>query len=226
MKTYPKAAISLLVTAALLAGSAHAAIIVYDFTGESTAATSNGFGGDVTANAISIANGGSNGWEIGSTQIDELEVISMKLGGTADAAFALTLDIGSTPINLTGLSFAFDYESNNGSGSDYYAKWDVAISAGSSLPATGSVGPYSPGNTEIAASESLTLSGLTGLQDTSVTFTFSADNGVNTSYTNGNANNRRTIFDDITITGAVVPEPSVALLGSLGPLMLLRRRRP
>jgi hypothetical protein len=216
---------ALFASASLLASPANAASIVYSFTGGTAGATANGFGGDVAANAISIINGGSNGWEIGSTQIDELDAISMKFGGTADAAFSLTLDIGSTPINLTGLSFAFDYESNNGAGADYFAKWDVAISAGSSSPATGSVGPYSPGNTVITTSEDLALSGLTDLQNNSVTFTFTADNGTNTSYTSGNANDRRTIFDDITITGAVVPEPSAALLGSLGALTLLRRRR-
>ena len=219
-------------TAALIAASGfaaatQAATIVYAFDGESAAATTNEFSGDgVTAGNISIANGGGGGWQIGSTEIDELDVISMKLGGTANAAFSFTLDIGSTATDLTGLSFAFDYESNNGSGADYYAGWTLAISTGSASASSGSVGPYAPGIGTETTTENLTLSGLTGLSNTSVTFTFTADNGVTDTFANGNANNRRTIFDDITLTGSVVPEPgSLALLGLGGLLIGARRRR-
>ena len=220
---------------AFMVGSANAAMIVYDFTGGTAGATTNDFSGDgVTANNISITNGGSNGWQIGSTQIDESDTISMKLGGTANAAFSITLGIGSTAIDLTGLSFAFDYESNNGSGSNSYAKWDLAIStnpvsSATGSPLTGSVGPYTPGNKVITSTENVTLNGLTGLTNTSVTFTFSSDNGTTTSYTSGNANDRRYIFDDITFTGevATIPDPGSLAFGlfGMGGLCLRRRRR-
>ena len=40
------------------------------------------------------------------------------------------------------------------------------------------------------------------------------------------ADGQSVYFDNISITGTVIPEPSVPLLGGLGLLMLLRRRKP
>lgn len=218
----------LVLTGLVTVSSVRAASIVYAFTGQSASVTSNGLAGDgVTAQDVNIITTGSNGWQIGSTQIDELDVISMKLGGTANASFSFTIDIpSSVTIDITTIDFAFDYESNNGSGLEYYAGWDLSLSQGTPLDSSGSVGPYFPGNTEIQRPYTVPISGLASLSDTSVTFTFSADNGVNPDFSSGNANDRRTIFDDITLTASVVPEPSTAgLFGLAGLGLCLRRRR-
>lgn len=210
--------------AACLTLPSQAATIVYAFDSQSLTATSNGLSGDgVTAGNVTLG----GGMEIGSTQIDELDVASFKLGATGNLVFTITIP-STVTIDITNIAFAFDYESNNGSGSDYYAKWDLSLSQGSASKTTGSVGPYTPGVKVITSAEDFTLNGLTGLSDTTVTFTLAGDNGVNTSYTNGNANDRRTIFDDIVITANVatpVPEPSIALLCALGVLVIMRRKR-
>ncbi|MFK7909774.1 MAG: PEP-CTERM sorting domain-containing protein [Akkermansiaceae bacterium] len=212
---------SCIFAAALITGTSHAASIVYSFDSQSAAATSNDFGNGITGNSITLG----DSMEIGSTQIDELDVASVKLGNTGSISFDVVIPNGVT-VDFTELSFAFDYESNNNSGADYYADWTLAISTGSGTASGGPVGPYASGQTVISTAASSTLSGLTGLTDTTVTFTLSADNGTDTSLTGGNANDRRTIFDDVTLTGAVVPEPSaVSLLGFGFSLLLLNRRR-
>jgi hypothetical protein len=56
-------------------------------------------------------------------------------------------------------------------------------------------------------------------------FTLSAGQSATFTWASEGGTGSRTRFDNIALTGTVVPEPSAALLGSLGVLALLRRRR-
>lgn len=69
------------------------------------------------------------------------------------------------------------------------------------------------------ANFSFDLSGITALQDTDETITFRL-------YGAAGSNNNQMGFDNITVNGEVIPEPtSLALLGLAGLLMLPRRRQ-
>lgn len=212
-----------------LAGSANAASILYDFAGASAAASVNDFGNGVTVSDINIINGGSGGIQIGNTDQSDPNNASMKFGGTENAKLSFTITIpAGTTVNLTQLDFNEGFDSTkNGSGADAFWKWDLALTAGSASPNTGA-DSQSSGRIITTNFPSVALSGLTGLTDTSVTFTLSMDNGTSTSYTSGNANDRRQFFDDITLTGEVVtniPEPASLATGLLGLTLIAARRR-
>lgn len=218
--------VSLFSTAAaclILASSAKAATIVYDFTGGSAAATTNDFLADgVTAGSVSTTGSGSNTAAGTSATFERLQ---RKLFDQESAIFTIMLTIGSTAIDLASLSFVDGIDSNQGT-NNTFSQWDVTISTGSANPSsvTNSLTTGSTGET--FKSNVLALSGLTGLSDTTVTFTFTANYGVTSDFSgSGNNNNRFAYIDDLTFTGSVIPEPTTALLGSLGLLFLLRRRR-
>ena len=103
--------------------------------------------------------------------------------------------------------------------------WSLSIdNGGTSSPASGDLGFQ---NTEgfVFENESLSLSNLTGLTDTTVTFTFDFTQEDRANSVNIIANT----MDDIVLTGtaAAVPEPGVWFLLSAGSLgFAFVRRRP
>lgn len=129
-------------------------------------------------------------------------------------------------ISLTTLTFDTSYFSSL-AGSVTDAQYVVSVNTGSgftSLPTlTSTSGLTTTGDTAYE-SISVDLSGITLGLGQSVSFRLDAQaTGAN----NGSITQRRYTYDNITLNGSVnvVPEPSAALLGGLGLLALLRRRR-
>ena len=208
-------------TALLVSGiSLEAATIMYDFDGGSASSSSNDFGAGVTADNVVL---GGNGFESITMELNENRA-QRKLRDPATTTLAITINISdSVVVDLTDLSFVDGIDSGTGSNTSY-SQWDLAISTGSASPATGTRNIFGSGLT--SSTNSLSLSGLTGLTDTSVTFTWTVNYGTTSDFSGGGNNNIRHAFlDDITFTGSVVPEPASIVLSSLGVLLLLRRRR-
>ncbi|MCP5545910.1 MAG: PEP-CTERM sorting domain-containing protein [Akkermansiaceae bacterium] len=208
-----------LLPAVLLTLPLHASTIVYDFnggSGESDSVSSNDFGLGVSASDVVLAGGdGLTNIEI---QNDQAELSDRNPDHTL--AFTVIVPAGVT-VDLTGLDFLYGY-SEDFHPNTITPSWNLTISSGSASALTGSVGAITALG-DVTQTENLTLSGLTGLTNTSVTFTFnfsSAENrhaGLNRAHT----------MDNIVLTGtaSAVPEPSTALIGGIGLLALLRRRR-
>lgn len=213
--------VSLFSTAAAcltLASSASAATIVYDFTGNSAAVTTNDLSGDgVTAgNIATVANSGQAGvaenrWQRKLTD-----------SNTDTMSFTVTIP-ADVIVNFSELSFIDGIDSGTGS-NNTFSQWDLSISIGSGSPNSGT--EFVAGTGFSQSANTVTLSGLTGLSGTDVTFTWAVNYGVTSDFSgSGNNNVRHAFLDDVTLTGSVIPEPTTALLGSLGMLALLRRRR-
>jgi hypothetical protein len=233
-KTITKTTLSLAaaVGTLALATSANAATILYDFTGEtngttdkSSDATTNDFGSGVTASAITTAS---------SFAYFNEETTRTELRNGTPGVFTFTITIDDTvSVDLTGLSFLDGIDSGAGS-NDLFHGWELAISNSGSANIQDVDRFWDNGvdSNPSSNSNNLTLSGLTGLTDTTVTFTLTSnlatgyDSGTDT-YSGGGSGARHTILDDITLTGAIapVPEPSTTALLGLGGLALLRRRR-
>ncbi len=212
------------ITGAMALSAADAATIVYSFTGanetERATVTSNGFSSvGVTAGDMDSPSGNTSFGSFSGSQRFEHRL----KGSTADTTFTITIP-ASTIIDLTGLSFLGGIDSTTGS-NDIFGQWELAISTGSA--STNKWNDTVAGTGTSFNTYSTALSGLTGLTDTTVTFTFTTVLGTNAGDppTGGNNNNRYITMDDITLTGSVIPEPSSALLLGLGFLALLRRRR-
>lgn len=206
----------------LLAGSTNAATIVYNFDGDSASVSSNGLAGDgVTADNVTTTV--SNGSVAAGPLNNRLQ---RDLFDQGTATYTFVINIGATAIDLTGLSFTDGIDSLVASNNSF-SQWDVAISTGSASPATVTSSLTSGVGDQTSKGNSLTLSGLTGLSNTSVTFTFVANYGVSSNFSgSGNNNSRFAYIDDLTFTGSAVPEPgSLALLGLGGLLIGARRRR-
>lgn len=142
--------------------------------------------------------------------------------------FSYTINIGANPISLTQIDFISGLEVNAGSVATNFWKWDLDITTtGSETPvASQTTFARSGNNTAVQHSETATLSGLENLSNVDVTFAFTGFYGVSSDYSGGQNTNRFVYMDNVTFTGVdAVPEPSAALLGGLGMLFLLRRRR-
>ena len=168
--------------------------IRYDFdggTGESDAVSSNDFGLGVTASNILLA-GGDNPTANIEIQNDQAELSDRNPDHTL--SFTVTIPTEVT-VDLTGLDFLYGFSE------DFHPNvitpsWNLTISNGSASALTGSVGAITAVG-DVTQAESLTLSGLTGLTDTSITFTFNFSSAENR---NAGLNRAHTI-DDIVLTG-------------------------
>lgn len=216
----------------LLAAPAHAASVVYEFTGGSLAPTVSGLPAGVTASNFSIGS-----FDSGTLQSDALRLTGADIGTNSTGtsrnnntvlSFSLTIPSNVT-LDLTSLTF--DYTSSGVDSTFIFARTfsnlidngsvvDDTIglfgkASGDPTSATGvTISLVDPSSNTLVGSN-VTASAFTGLTDQTVTFSMPMiENGDDAGFIQ---------FDNITLN--VIPEPSTALLGGLGVLFLLRRSR-
>lgn len=221
-----------LVTASI----SQAATIVYNFNGDTTqansattktsAATSNDFGSGVTVSVLTLTPGDGGTSSItdthGFTTGDMHGYVSFRVSNPT-VSLTITVDSGHT-LDLSGLSLTYGAYTNasghNGSDTSY----TLTSSLGGIT--SGSTGGVTLATNSLATSNDAATFGpaLSGLTNTSVTFTWSMTTANN--YDSANAD-RGHVIDNVVLTGTVaaVPEPSAFLLGAFGLLGVLRRRR-
>ena len=233
-----------LTIAALLLGAlsipSYAATIVYNFEGGALGPTTSGdlsiaftgngtndFGNGIMASAWNVEagdNGGRparvqpTGSQDGSSTHSSAYLIVEK-GGAADThTFSVTIpDLGSAFVNFTNLSFEYgEVGPDNGA-----PTWTITSDLGGGTINPNTANGVGTGNWN-TDSASLALAGnFSSVNNTTITFTLSDAAGGN-----NNTNTWGTWIDNVTLTGTVIPEPSTALLGAFGSLLLLRRRHP
>ena len=198
--------------------SAQAATIAYNFDGANASATTNDFGSGVTADDVVLANTGEGKMTLAEDRAHR------KLRDPSIGTLAITVNIpNGVVVDLTALDFIDGADSGTG-GNDTFSQWDLAVSTGSASPNSGT--DFVAGTGFSSSPNSVTLSGLTGLTNTSVTFTWTVNYGVTSDFSGGgNHSSRHAFLDDIVITGSVVPEPTTTALLGLGGLALILRRR-
>ena len=192
---------------------AHGATVVfYDFATDlnptteaantsSTAVAGEGFGGTGRSSFENNAFGRGISMDVGESY----------LGFTINADSGFTLD-------LTDLSFLYRISQIEGASTEFTFEVRSSVDGfAAEVPGTYSTNPTGVSGSNRTASFDLTGGDFAGLE--TVTFRL----GV----TGNGASNFNDIarWDDILVEGSVIPEPSAALLGSLGLLALLRRRR-
>jgi len=179
--------------------------IGYNFTGITTAwdnttktasVSTNTFSHSVTGSVYTLSTTSGRGNAI----IDGQTKAMCHYDGNETHRFTITIPALSsgTYVSLTNLSFRFDTRSYDQPPpfTSYPAKWTLALSQGSASKTIGTP------TTKTWTTESIVLSGLTGLNNTSVTFTItdmSGGNNKNTTYWTG--------FDDVKVLGEVVSPP-------------------
>ena len=233
---------SLAATLALLASPAHAASVTYQFTGGSLTPTVTGLPAGVTASNFSLgkwsfANLSDNGGSGNSLRISGAD-LSTNSTGTAITnnevlSFSLTIPTGVT-LDLTSLTH--DFTSGGLAGTEFLnARVFSSIDAFDDVvgDTIGVMGRVANGaNSGTAVSISLAT------PDSNAINGANSNNGDFDSLTNqtitfympfvrlsGVAATDHVDIDNITLNFSQVPEPSSALLGGLGILALLRRRR-
>ena len=224
----------------LLAASAHAASVSYQFTGGSLAPIVTGLPAGVTASDFSLgsftfANLSDNGGSGNSLRISGNDFTAISTGASITAntvlSFSLTIPVGVT-LDLTSLTY--DFTSNINSALAFMnARVFSEIPPVSVVADTiGVIGVSIEGATS-GTGVSLSLA----TPDSNPGNGANSNNGDFNSLTNqtitffmpivkgseGIAATDYTDFDNFTLN--FVPEPSSALLGALGMLVLLRRRR-
>ena len=201
-------------------GPSHTATIVYAFSGSSiayganlgtgSAATTNVFGSGITASNYTASS------PVRTIGLTGGQVRALKSSDTDVHQFTVTIPAGVF-VDFTNLSFNYGNVGPDTSPASFTVTSTVAG------------GTYSPQNTWTHAAgifsgtANMTLAGnfLSDLTNRTVTFTFSDTAGGNNLNTT-----MYTFIDNVTLTGTIVPEPSsAALLGVVGMLCLLRRRR-
>lgn len=213
-----KTAILTAILASLAAAVATAETIVYDFDGGTPAAvTSNSFPAGVVAHdtVIPLGSSGDNGndgtystalakWTP-STNV-KARVSPRGNAGTEKLSFSVDIPAG-VAVDFTAIDFEFGFNEN--SGGPLIPNWDLTISTGSATPSFGGLSGHNGTGWYVNDPNptSVTLSGLTGLTDTTVTFEwiFTTDAG-----NNHGVFFRSFTLDDITLTGTVgIPAPKI-----------------
>jgi hypothetical protein len=175
------------------------------------AADSNDFGSGITASVWSAT---SPTRSIGFSGGAGGQVQAQKSADTDTHTFSITIpDLAGATVDLSSLSFNWGEFGSEGG----VPTWTISSTVGSITPNTAT---STNGSSQLST---LALSGMSGLSNTTVTFTL-LDNAQG----NNKNNTFYTWFDNVNLTGVVnpaVPETSAALLGGLGMLLILRRRR-
>lgn len=225
-----------LATLGLTISTAHAVVLVsYEFTGASAAQTSGtATGSDVTFGAFTGQDGSSNvGFSSSSNSMfvrwdatDGLngDTLAEAITNEAFATFTLTNSTGQT-VDLTNLTFDvfFDPLSTN---SNYFATRTIfamadlsGFTSGDELGSVTYADGLGPTVTDTPDTITVDLSSLSNLaagNDVEFRLYFVDDS---------DHNDQIYRVDNLTVNGTVIPEPSAVLLGGLGLLALLRRRR-
>lgn len=223
---------------ALLAAPAHAASVAYQFTSGSLTPTVSGLPAGVTASNFSLgttltfADLSDNGGSGNSLRISSNDLISNSTtAALADRnlSFSLTIPVGVT---LDLISLTYDFTSGGLSGSEYinarvFSNIDGTDDiVGDTIGLIGRIANGANSGTgvliSLATPDSNASNGANSnngdfdsLTNTTVTFSMPfIRSAATTDYVD---------IDNITLT--FIPEPSIALLGGLGLLALLRRRR-
>ena len=227
----------LLTTTLALFATAHAAsaaVAEWDFDGLSVAPTknvtiatpveNNTFGAGVTISDFTL-NASDRG---NAFQRDRAEQAVWD-NGPPTMAFTVTID-DTVTVDLTQLDFTYGFQDSTPAGNKLTPEYSLAFSQGSGTNASGSLPTRAAGDDAYEESTivSSDLSGLTGLTNTSVTFTWTLtsaiDEGRNFDLQGPSDPSRAHFMDDVTLHG--VPEPSATgLIISAGVALLLFRRR-
>lgn len=162
---------------------------------------------------------GATGWNLNAspgTSTTTIASVDLGLGdGPSNVlriATGSSYQVGETPsINLTGATTAtitFDYGDTNGGGTRFMSV------------------DFWTGSTWVQLGSNITHNAANGTISLNVTSGFGADNKFRFEGKNaGGGGTQYSYIDNVIITADVVPEPRAALLGGLGLLALLRRRR-
>lgn len=212
---------SLLVLAALLAGhSAHAATIAsYEFVTSAAVTTADS---NVTASNFAASSGFSAAaWSSSQNFFTREAPISFDVD-SGYVGFTVTADSGFT-LDLTSLSFNYWATRGAPRSSDYTETVSVRTSVdgfAADLSGTYSLNPFTSNGAVQSASFDLTGASFQGLSSFEVRIYQVINDTVNEF-------NDISRTDNVLLEGSVsvIPEPSAALLGGLGLLALLRRRR-
>lgn len=225
-------------------GTANAASVVYNFTGDSlnpnpagstgssktSNATSNSFGTGITVSTFNL-----NTEDRESAIVNTHDFVAEGSGGygmhayqsfnVGGATMSITITVDSShSLSLSSLGFLYGvYDDAAGSQSGNTSYTLTSTLGGIASNSTGTLAMNSGSLVSQDYSAALGAS-LQDLTDTSVTFswTFTTANG----YDSGNAN-RGHVMDNIVLNGTVsaIPEPSFAALIGLGGLAFVMRRR-
>ena len=224
---------SSILTASMLAGADAAVLATYTISGGALAAS----GVDPIITATDITNTGISGSFAVSSPSSTIFLRADSTGAntlsnsiTEGDYVQLTITpTGTNVVSLTSLSLDHlgSVNANVGSFSSSLSVFasiagSPAFTAGNELgTSTGSV-PNNNGGTVVTLANdfSFNLGGAFQNLTSANTVTFRIYG-----FDNGSSNDQVTRFNDVKINGQLIPEPSVALLGSLGALALLRRRR-
>lgn len=193
--------------------SSHAATIIFNFNNTIAYGSNLGAGSPVTTNDFSGDGVTVSNWTASSPVrtigVQGGQVRALKSADVDTHQFTVTIPADVT-LNLTSLSFNWGEVGNEGA----VPTWTISSTVGSITPNTAT------STTPSSQLATLALSGMTGLTNRTVTFTL-----LDNSQGNNKNDTFYTFFDNVTLTGTVIPEPSAALLGGLGMLALLRRHR-
>lgn len=141
-------------------------------------------------------------------------MVAVKKTDTDTHTFTVTIPIGVF-VDFTALSFSY----GNVGGDTSPANFTVTSTVSGGTFALQNVWTHTAGTFDGTASMNLGGNFLSDLTNRTITFTLADSAGGN-----NNTLTLHTFIDNVTLTGAVVPEPSSALLGDLGMLCLRRRR--
>lgn len=165
----------------------------------------------ITVTALFNAGGGFN---TGSQNLGESQHLGLSSDGIA--AFAVTID-DTVTLDLTDLDF--DARAGTNGVTARNIVFDInnpsLSSSDNSFDTGGMLGRDQANNGFQTYSPNVAIPAYQGLTDTTITFYFREQVGT------------RSEIDNIVLSGTLtpVPEPSAALLGAIGALLLLRRRR-
>jgi len=211
-----KALLLPLLALCLTAVSTHAATIIFNFNDTIAFGANLGAGSPVTSNGLSTDGVTVTNWTAASPSrtigVQGGQVRALKSADSDTHQFSITIP-ANISVNLTSLFFNYGNVNTDTAPANFLVSTNVAGSSFTNNPATHATGQA---NTSVT----MALSGLSNLSGRTVTFTF-----VDSAQGNNNNAAFYTFIDNVTLTGTAIPEPSAALLGGLGVLCLLRRRR-